>query len=66
MNRTIKCEGWTHAQRDGRTHGCMTEGKTICPPPLCGRGIKRELPETTAKCGYGRKDLTTYFDMSTI
>ena len=32
MNSTIKC--------DGRVHRCMTEGKTICHPSLCGSGIK--------------------------
>ena len=32
MNRTIMC--------DKLTYRCMIEGKTTCPPPLHGGGIK--------------------------
>ena len=34
-NNTIKCDG----QKDRWTNGCMTEGKTICPTPLCGGDV---------------------------
>ena len=37
-NSTIKCHG--------RPHRCMMEGKTICPPPLHGGGIKILFPRT--------------------
>ena len=39
--------GWLDGQRDTWTYIHMTEGKTICPPPLCGRGIKKKKIHNT-------------------
>ena len=40
---------------DGRTHGRMMEGKTICPPPLRGGGIRASLWCATSQDKYSNK-----------
>ena len=47
---TLKTVGWVaetwtviYRVMDRWPHGPITEGKTICPPPLCGGGIKKLL-----------------------
>ena len=40
MNSPIMYDGWTH--------GHMKEGKTICPSPLCGKGIKKKFKMSSA------------------
>ena len=36
---------------DGGTNKCMTKGKTICPPPLHGRVIKKVNNISNSKPG---------------
>ena len=36
----VECYGQMNGHMDRWTHGCMTEGKTICPPPFVTWGVK--------------------------
>ena len=40
-NSTIKPDGWTDTLADRHTDIHMMKGKTTCPPPLHGGGIKK-------------------------
>ena len=47
-NSTIKCDGWM----DGHTDVRITKGKTICPIPLCGKGIVNILNVVCCSCNW--------------